>query len=241
MAAPGLMVVVCNLQAIVQRSVSSSQEGSGGSLLLDNTVANAQLGVCPSQDGSGPTSRPDVVRAQVGYLPRQKGHGEILIEVQGVASGVVATPLAEVLVPDATTASQEAMFTFKVSKTSNKLPHVAVNGEGKFNMQATRAKWRRLNKDQEKEGLNRNMLVGEGRDKVIGNKRGAQHEVRPTGSDFVFSFENVSAGSDVLLLYDDVNVSCNRVCIGRVKVVAGVDGMTAHLSKGGGGEGGGIC
>lgn len=54
-------------------------------------------------------------------------------------------------------------------------------------------------------------LRGEG----AGSKRNALHDIRPTGGDIVFSFENACADSVELMLYNDVSVSCKRVCKGR--------------------------
>lgn len=69
------------------------------------------------------------------------------------------------------------------------------------------------------------------RKKMIGKKRRPLTDARPTGSDLVFSFEKNSMDSFERLMYDDVNVSSKRVCMGRVETVIDVDGVVSHVVK----------
>lgn len=104
----------------------------------------------------------------------------------------------------------DAIFTFKAPRT---------------NLQGIRKKkWRRQEHTSSK-------CVEVVQDKGTGKKSSATADIRPTGSEMVFYFENVSMESDEFMLYGDVNVSCKRVCAGRVEVVRGVDGVVTHVSK----------
>lgn len=45
------------------------------------------------------------------------------------------------------------------------------------------------------------------------------------GSDLVFSFENMSNDSVEFMLYNDLNISCKRACVGRVDTIRSLMGL----------------
>lgn len=145
--------------------------------------------------------------ASVDGLFGQEGMNMKLSGVLGAITDAVAAHMAN----NATDKSKPAVFTFNA-------PKIAVQGASKHT-------WTRVEREGDKEVQfgNKNMWAG--------NKRSALNDVRPTGSDVVFSFENASADSVEFMLYNDVSVSCKRVCMGRVETVRGVDGVITHVSK----------
>lgn len=79
------------------------------------------------------------------------------------------------------------------------------------------------------QGENSGKTAGWG--KATGSKRKSLFEVQPTGSDLVFSFENVSNDSVEFMLYNDVSISCKRACVGHVETFRGIDGSVTHVAK----------
>lgn len=100
-------------------------------------------------------------------------------------------------------------------------------------MKQAKKKWLRLNR---KDALGRGSLVqgensemGACRD-ATGSKRGL-YEMQTTGSDIVFSFENTSNDSVEFMLYNDLNISCKRACVGRIETFRGGDRFVTHIAK----------
>ena len=65
---------------------------------------------------------------------------------------------------------------------------------------------------------------------TIGKKRRIPSDPRPTGSELEFSFEKEMESYE-RILYDDVNVSSKRVCMGRVVTMKNGDGVHTHVAK----------
>ena len=65
---------------------------------------------------------------------------------------------------------------------------------------------------------------------TIDKKRRIPSDPRPTGSELEFSFEKEMESYE-RILYDDVNVSSKRVCMGRVVTMKNGDGVLTHVAK----------
>ena len=72
--------------------------------------------------------------------------------------------------------------------------------------------------------------VENARKATIGKKRRIPSDPRPTGSELEFSFEKEMESYE-RILYDDVNVSSKRVCMGRVVTMKNGDGVLTHVAK----------
>lgn len=102
-------------------------------------------------------------------------------------------------------------------------------------MKHAKKKWLRVNREEAQGRGNyahgKNSAAGPGIDKATGSKRRGLYEMQATDSDLVFSFENVSNDSVEFMMYNDVNSSCKRACVGRVEAIRGAEGSVTHVAK----------